>query len=84
MKLNKYFLFFILNISYFFFTDSRKIAKFILTNTLTKKLNTFILIIIIYSQLFSQFENYFKDNINKYKLILFFDANKKIEEINFF
>ena len=58
--------------------------RFILTSTLTKKLNAFILIIIIYSQLFSQFEDYFKDNINKRKSILFFDADKKIEEIKFF
>ena len=58
--------------------------KFILTNTLIKKLNAFILIIIIYFQLFLQFEDYFKDNTNKRKSILFFNINKKIEKIKFF
>ena len=48
IKLNKYFLFFIFNIFYFFFSNPRKMARFILINTLTKELSAFISIIIVY------------------------------------
>ena len=48
IKLIKYFLFFIFNIFNIFLLNFRKITRFILINTLIKKLNAFISIIIAY------------------------------------
>ena len=52
--------------------------------SLINELNLFVLINIFYFYFFQYFEDYFRENINKRKLILPFDIDKKMKKIRFF